>query len=240
MTYLHAESQTPVTYADGIHANILGLDGTPVRAASVEEQPFEAGVNGCYVDPEIVSGAEFNVLICQQDPVPPKYNGTLELVNTGAITAGLSYHARFQATLPAEDGDVTFTLSDGMQVVNRSVTINSVPATSSQYSISGNTLTVHMNSGDVVRFDVIPAPGVNSITSSTEQGDSETVTFEAAAYTFSAPTDTNQPEVQLTGTALAEARVDIYVNGTLAGTTTASKAGNWAVPVTVQEGDNEV
>lgn len=237
--YRHAESQIPVVFGTGINAMVLDSDGNPSNAASLVEETYENGVQGYFEDPEAEDpSAEFNMLISQDSSVSPKYNGSLKLVNTGAITAGLSYHARFKATLTTVMGDVTFTLSDGMQVVAESVTVNDKPVS---YSIKGNVLTVHINSGNVVCFDVIPTPGVNRITSSTgNEGESETVEFKAAAYTFSAPTDTNTPIVHLGGTALAEAKVDIYVNGKLAATTTASKAGNWSASVTVLEGENEI
>lgn len=239
LEYRHAKSQIPVVFGTGINAMVLDSDGNPSNAASLVEETYQNGVQGYFEDPEAEDqSAEFNMLISQDSSVSPKYNGSLKLVNTGAITAGLSYHARFKATLTTVMGDVTFTLSDGMQVVADSVTVNDKPVS---YSLKGNVLTVHINSGNVVRFDVIPAPGDNRITSSTgNEGESETVEFKAAAYTFSAPTDTNTPIVHLGGTALAEANVDIYVNGKLAGTTTASKAGNWSASVTVLEGENEI
>lgn len=232
---------SPINFADGINPNVVEADGSADRMVETETEDYEEEgeiwEHGLWTDPG--KTGEITVLVKQQSSAQAAYEGSLELVNAGAVTAGLEYQAKYTATLTKPTGTITFTLSPGMALVSGSVTVNNVPQKS--ITASGNTFSVPINSGDIVRFTVLPGAGENTITSSTGRtGEEETVTFSAAAYTFSVPTDTRKPVIPLSGTAAVGAKVQILVNGTVAAEAEVSKAGNWKTTITVQEGENEV
>ncbi len=244
LTSNHDPSVPAVVLADGVNANVLEADGTATRAVAIVDETLvdydgSEIVHSTYRDPLAANpNATFGVLIRRQSSTVNTYKGSLELANAGVIISGSKYQVRYQADLTTYAGDIAFTLSDGMQLVPDSVSVNGVKAA---YTLSDNQLTVHMNTGDVIRFEVIPAAGSNTVTASTgAPGESETISFDAAEYTFTAPTDTNRPEVFVSGNTIAGSKVDVYVNGALVNTTTASMVGNWISSATMNLGDNVI
>ena len=180
-------------------------------------------------------------LIIGSTPGSEPYAALLELTTLGRVTAGASFQARMILALEAP-GSVAFTLPDGISLLDGSVTVNGQTAACTG---SGNTFTVQVKNGDIVRFSAMAASeGQYTIQASVTAGEvhQESLAVNVSALDLSLPTQVSRLTIPVSGSAVAGSTVTLYDGQSPAGTATASSLGTWHTELTISdtEGDHQI
>lgn len=193
------------------------------------------------VDPE--NGTVFypvSPLIISSTPGSEPYAALLELTTLGQVTAGASFQVRMLLALETQ-GSVTFTLPEGVSLLENSVTVNGQPVAG-----SGNTFTVQVKSGDIVRFGAMAASeGRYTISASVSVGaeqHQESLDVSVSALDLSLPTQVSRLTIPVSGSAVAGSTVTLYDGETFAGSAQVSSLGTWHTDLTISdtEGDHQI
>lgn len=223
------------------------------------QQNIDYLVNKVTVKSGIISPLK-NVLVPFFDESKFYYTGdnTSFTVNKTSIVAGnyltLTAKVDFKEVYKSSISDVKVSveLPEGTSMVDNSVMVGSDIAF---YELNGNTLTIPLDnnvSSDRVRFCVIPTKSGSFAPNASVEfklGDKKvsqpmgSASYAVKDIAISVPSETNTPEITVTGVASGKAEVVVYANGDVLGTTTALANGWWSLtteldnPYNLQEFD---
>ena len=236
-------------YANGTEYGDEDLSGFEVER-HVYTYVTQYGVDINYfdyvLDPEVETpSGEFNMTV-KAGSAKAKYSAILELVNSGSVIAGQEYTARLTASLPEGSDTVTLSVDNG-KVVNGSVSVNGKIADKDTnnvtYGEDEGTASLTVQSGDIVRFTVIPGAKENTIKAEFEKAnETASAPFTAKGYALELPTSTDKATVTVSGVAAKDTEVKIFVDSVQSGdAVTANQAGVWSTTITLaNEGEHTV
>lgn len=219
-TVLKAVGNATVLVGDGMSA----VDNVTGKAIPIHDS-FLQQIPGSSVT--ISGAASLGMYACDLD------------VTSGPVVQGVRFTVRAVVSRGAEQGQVSFTLPDGVTYVPGSLTVDSrtVEPTGTK------PLTVNLERYGVIRFSAVSSrTGSMTLHADTNAGGTrhrESLQLAVESFRFSLPTKTSQPKISVSGFAVPGSTIAFYEGSSSLGRATANTLGTWSGTVTLPDSAGE-
>ena len=160
-------------------------------------------------------------------------------VTSGQVTQGAPFTVRAVVSLGAEEGQVAFTLPDGVTYVPGSLTVDSRTVEPA----GTKPLTVNLERYGVIRFSAVSSrTGSMTLHADTNAGGTrhrESLQLAVEDFQFSLPSKTSQPKIPVSGFAVPGSTIAFYEGSSSLGRAAANSLGTWSGTVTLPDSAGE-